>query len=267
MLKLISIITLTFMLVIVSQIQAIQVTDSDIALIFMFDEEAKQEVKDISENEHIGEIIGNVKWVEDGKFGGAFSFEGDPSWISVADHPTIQFPQGQDFTIAVYIKTEMSSGDPPMIVAKNYQPSEMRPWYALYYANQAKSLDGHVSIFLRDTAGNSHQIASNNTIADGEWHHVAGTRQGDTLRLYVDGVVEAEKDDADFDVGTNTAPLHINGHLDRWLIGLFDEIVIVRRALNESEIQALMNQGIEDVFLSINPKDKLSTIWSEIKDK
>jgi hypothetical protein len=244
---------------------AIQVTDPDIAAVWLFDEDEKDRVTDLSASKHVGQIHDNVVWGEDGKFGGALSFEGNTSWIEVPDHPSLQFENGQDFTVAAYVKTEMSSGSPPMIVAKNYQPAEVRPWYALYYANQSKDLDGHVSFFLRDQAGNNFHIASASTINDNDWHHVAGTRKGDTIKLYVDGVAEAEMGGADFDVGTNAAPLHINGHLDRWLVGVFDEIILVRRALNDSEIEALARDGISDMFLSVSPKDKLSATWASIK--
>ncbi|MFQ6043195.1 MAG: LamG domain-containing protein [Candidatus Poribacteria bacterium] len=256
---------LTIMLATITLVSAVKVTDPDVAAIWLFDEDQKGEARDFSENKHVGKIHGNVEWVKDGKFGGALSFEGNVSWIEVPDHPSLQFPKGQDFTIAVYIKTEMGAGSPPMIVAKNYQPAETRPWYALYYANQAKALDGHVSFFLRDNAGNSHHIASSSLINDNEWHHVAGTRKGGTMKLYVDGVAEAEKGGADFDVGTNPAPLHINGHLNRWLVCVLDEIVLVRRALTDSEMEALVKNGIEAMFMSVNRLDKLTTTWGKIK--
>lgn len=258
-------ITLVTILAMASLAYAIQVADPDVAAVWLFDEDEGEEATDLSENKHVGQIHGNVAWIEDGKFGGALSFEGNTSWIEVPDHPSLQFKKGQDFTVAAYVKTEMSAGSPPMIVAKNYQPAEVRPWYALYYANQAKSLDGHVSLFLRDEAGTSVHIASDSAISDNEWHHVAGTRKGDTIKLYVDGVAEAEMGGADFDVGTSEAPLHINGHLDRWLVGVFDEIVLVRRALTDPEVEALAENGIADVFLSVSRKDRLATTWARIK--
>lgn len=264
--KLISVsMVLVMALAVASLACAVDVADPDVAAVWLFDEDEDGEVTDLSENRHVGVIQGNVQWVEDGKFGGALSFEGATSWIEVPDHPSLQFAEGQDFTVAAYVKTNMSSGDPPMIVAKNYQPQETRPWYALYYANQGKSLDGHVSFFLRDSGGTSFHIASNSMINDEDWHHVAGTRKGDTIKLYVDGADEAEMGGAGFDVGTNAAPLHINGHLNRWLVGVFDDIIIVRRALTSSEVESLAKNGIAEMFLSVSQRDKLTTKWGDIK--
>ena len=212
--------------------EAIQVTDPDVAAIWLFDEPAKEEAKDISKYGHVGKIHGNVEWTEEGKFGGAMLFKGNVSWIEVPDHPSLQFPKGQDFTIAAY---------------------------------QAKQLDGHVSFFLRNAAGQSFHIASKSTINDGEWHHIAGVREGGTIRLYVDGEEEASMDGADCDVGTNPAPLHINGHLDRWLVGAFDEIILIRRALTKDEIRSLVDGGIASIFLDVSKKGKLAVTWGQVK--
>ena len=255
---------LTVMLAMVTLTNAVKVTDPDVAALWLFDEDQKEAI-DLSDNKNVGIIHDNIEWVKEGKFGGALSFDGAGSWIEVPDHKSLQFPKGQDFTVAAYIKTEVGAGSPPMIVAKNYQPAQTLPWYALYYANQGKALDGHVSLFLRDDAGTSHHIASSSLINDNEWRHVAGTRKGDTIKLYVDGVAEAEKGSADFDVGTNPAPLHINGHLDRWLVCVLDEIILVRRALTDSEMEALAKNGIEDMFMSVDLLDKLTTTWGKIK--
>jgi hypothetical protein len=243
---------------------AIGIGDKTIAGAWMFDKDDKGVAVDASANAHKGEVKGNVKWTKDGKFGGALVFEGNESWVSVPDHPSLQFPKGQDFTVAAWIKTTMSAGSPPMIVAKNYQPAETRPWYALYYANQAKALDGTASLFLRDAAGVSHHIAGGPLINDDKWHHLAGTREKATIRFYVDGKQEAEKGDADFDVGTSNAPLHFMSHLNRWLVGSLDEALIVRRALSDSEIRALTGSGIE-TFLAVEPAGKVSVRWGALK--
>lgn len=244
---------------------AVTAADPDIAAAWLFDEDEGDMVTDLSENGNTGEVIGNVTWIEDGKFGGALSFEGNISWISVPDHPSLQFKQGQDFTLALYIKTEVGAGNPPMLLAKNYQPAQVLPWYALYYANQAKALDGHVSIFLRDDGGASFNIAGETLINDNEWHHVVGLREGDTMKLYVDGVEEANMGGVDFDVGTNEAPLHINGHLDRWLIAVFDEVIMFKRALTDAEITKLVNNGIDETFMSVSSRGKLASLWGKVK--
>jgi len=240
------------------------VSDKTIAGLWRFDKDDKAVATDESPYKNDGEIIGNVKWTSAGKFGGALEFAGNTSWVSVKDHESLQFKKGQDFTLAAWLKTEMTAGDPPMIVAKNYQPTETRPWYALYYANAAKTLDGSASFFLRDSAGVSHHIAGGPKIADGKWHHLAGVREKGSIRLYVDGVRVAEKGDADFDVGTNPAPLHMMSHLNRWLVGSLDDVIVLRRALSDAEVKSLMESGTVG-YLSVAATEKLPIQWSALK--
>lgn len=240
-------------------------SDKTVAGLWRFDQDDKGIAKDESSYGNDGEIIGNVKWTRAGKFGGALEFGGNTSWVSVQDHESLQFKKGQDFTVAVWIKTEMATGDPPMVVAKNYQPVQTLPWYALYYANSAKTLDGSMSFFLRDNAGVSHHISGGPKIADGKWHHVAGVREKGTIRLYVDGERVAEKGEADFDVGTNSAPLHMMSHLNRWLIGTLDEVILLRRALSDDEIKNLMQVGTEG-YLAVSATGKLPTQWGALKN-
>ena len=232
---------------------------------WLFDDEGAP-AEDSSAVGNDGEVIGNVSWVDDGKIGGALLFEGDESWVSVADDPSLHFTAGTDFTAAVWLRTEMAGGDPPMILAKNYQPAGVNPWWALYYANQGKALDGSVSFFLRDAGGASYHIAGGPLVNDGSWHHITGTREGGTLRFYVDGVEEASMEDADFDVGTAPVPLHMMSHTNRWLIGSLDEVLLMRRALTADEIGGLMESGIE-LFLRVEARGKLTTEWGALKER
>ncbi|MEO2005844.1 MAG: LamG domain-containing protein [Candidatus Poribacteria bacterium] len=243
---------------------AAAISDDDLVGAWLFDNDGDPAV-DSSDMGNDGEIIGNVSWADDGQFGGALVFEGDESWVSVEDDPSLHFTEGTDFTVAAWLRTEMAAGDPPMIVAKNYQPAGVNPWWALYYANQGKSLDGSASFFMRDAGGASHHIAGGPLVNDGAWHHLTGTRLGDTITFYVDGVEVATKDDAGFDVGTAPVPLHMMSHLSRWLIGSLDEVMILRRAFTADEIGELMEGGIE-LALAVKPKGKLATQWGTIKE-
>ena len=49
-----------------------------------------------------------------------------------------------------------------------------------------------------------------------------------------------------------------------WTTGAIDEVVLFSRALDEGEINELMNKGITDA-LDVKPGGKLVTTWSQIK--
>jgi hypothetical protein len=84
-------------------------------------------------------------------------------------------------------------------------------------------------------------------IDDGQWHHVAGTYDGDELRLYVDGAV---------DVSAATSVL-VNGndyavflgenaeHPGREWNGLIDDVRLYSYALSQEEIRTLYDAGAQ----------------------
>lgn len=96
-------------------------------------------------------------------------------------------------------------------------------------------LDAQSRLFLRVDDG---VLVSNTVVADGTWHHVAGTYDGNTLRLYVDGVLDASVAvgakaidvAADLFLGRNFAGT------DFGLAGTLDEVMIYGRALSATEV-------------------------------
>ena len=75
-------------------------------------------------------------------------------------------------------------------------------------------------------------------LTQGEWHHVAGTYNGNTVALYVDGarVASAARSGA-VAVRTTALTLGNRKELDRAFDGGLDEVRIWRRALTQAELQ------------------------------
>ena len=72
------------------------------------------------------------------------------------------------------------------------------------------------------------------------WQHVVATKQGDQLRLYVDGVLSASQvDDQPTPRGLHLVIGQLYTEtLERFFIGQLDEIAVYDRALPESEVKA-----------------------------
>jgi hypothetical protein len=108
-------------------------------------------------------------------------------------------------------------------------------------------------IELRDNAGTNTVLKGTTVIADGDWHHVIGVRDGvaNQNRLYVDGVLEGTLNQAfaaDFSA-PGSLPVAI-GYLTPWegenqlhLIGDIDEVAIFNRAVTGAEAAAFYNNG------------------------
>lgn len=95
------------------------------------------------------------------------------------------------------------------------------------------------------------------------WHHVVGSYDGETAKIYVDGeVIGEQKMDFNF-FGSNNAPIWIGCARNKYAFvnGTIDESALWQRALSEAEIK----QAMSGDFLAVSPSDKVSTTWAHIK--
>jgi hypothetical protein len=140
------------------------------------------------------------------------------------------------------INTEANPNKEATLVAKYDIDAGTTPTYTLY--TEATS----IYFRIRDSDGD----AANAIVARGdylnEWHHYVGVRDGNTARLYIDGV--QVDSDTNNDVGStdNNHPITI-GKLfreDYSLDGSIDEVMIFNRSLSADEIKSLYVTGSTD---------------------
>jgi len=105
----------------------------------------------------------------------------------------------------------------------------------------------------------------------GEWYHIAGTYDGEVMKLYINGVEEKElltDGGAAFngewtgDIMTPGDQLQLKYGSETYIGGM-DEIVIYNRALSADEINQLV-EGWE-LAISVASQGKLSSTWGAIK--
>ena len=110
-----------------------------------------------------------------------------------------------------------------------------------------RSFDGKPEFAIVANDNSTNQLFGSN-LADGTWHHIAGTFDASTrvMRLYVDGVLAAEKTTT-VGLSVNSVPLRIGISSNTAALepfnGFIDEVEIYNRALSQSEIQAIFAGG------------------------
>ena len=230
-----------------------KIDQSAIVGMWLFNEDKGDVAKDSSGNGHDGEIKGDVKWVE-GQFDNALEFPGtDGNYVTVPHEDSLTLTT---FTIAAWVKQQApAAGVWPTVVSKNGET------YNYYF--QASDTGLFTTGFT--VGGAWCEVSGTTNLFDEKWHHLAGTYDKKSLRVYVDGTLEGEashKETPD----ENSEPMGIGGFSDgtTCVVGIVDEVVIVNSALTEDDIRSIMTKGLKSVS-AVSPSSKLATAWGRIK--
>ena len=197
---------------------------------WLFDEETDV-IKDVSGNGNNGIIKGKPKW-DESKFGKAIALDGVDDYVDCGNDNSLDIID--EITILAWVKRSHFNTD-NVIVGKN-NGNLITAGYGLFSYTQGFEFTFYSEGIWRRTT--PRVPASPN-----QWHHIAGTYDGDNLYLYIDGEQKASLGY----VGTITPavghPLNIaywRSAIPQRFDGLIDEVSIWNRALAIEEIQVLM---------------------------
>ena len=204
-------------------------SQSGLLAAYSFNEGSGTQVGDASGNGHVGAIAGAV-WSPQGKFGGALSFDGVNDWVTVASTPLLNLTTGM--TLEAWVFPTATTGTRDILIKEGSNVDI----YNLYARNGQGLPEANVFV------GGSNRTAPGTALAPNVWTHLAGTFDGNTLRLFINGA-QAASAAASGAVSTSTGALRIGGNSlwGEYFQGRLDEIRVYNRALTQSEIQADMN--------------------------
>ncbi len=189
-----------------------------------------------------GTQVGGVGF-DPGKFGSAFSF--DDNYVSVPNAPSLE---PTTVSVEAWVNSWFTQPSKVYVLAKGGN-GDLRSSYALYTGANSGLV---FSVYDGDFT-NVESPEAGAGIWDGNWHHIVGTYDGASVRLYVDGteigggtptniaIAYGLQDTEDPSLGTDdlfigTHPL-IDGGAN--FVGGVDELSIYSRALSSAEIQSL----------------------------
>ncbi len=207
---------------------------------------------DSSGNGHDGTLLLDPQWVA-GKYGAALEFAGiSGQRVEMEGYDGILGTQNR--TVMAWIKTT-GYGD----WISWGQNTNTQKWIGRINDNAG---NGTVGALRTECSGG--YIISTTVLTDGEWHHVAavlestGSPTTEDIKMYVDGVQE---------VISNVSPVGIDtvggrnvwigdGHHDRPLPSLIDDVRLYNHAMTQAELQAAMEGGIKYPYaLAPDPAD------------
>lgn len=222
----------------------------DILGMWTFDEGDGEEVRDISGNEHDGEIVGKITWVE-GKSGKAIEFAGGHIRVEHTEDMNLE-----TFSLTAWINVPKIVDPYQFVVGKEAWPNRN---YSMWIRPG--------TIVVGFTNGGDVQ-APGASVVGGVWHHVAGTYDGEILRSYVDGI-QSGQNPLGATPKTCNAPLMIGAQppgADAGRIeGIIDEVGVFRVALTDKDINRIMEDGLKLLAFAVEPGGKLCTTWAMLR--
>jgi glucose/arabinose dehydrogenase len=203
---------------------------------FGFDEGVGTTVSDASGLGNTGTISG-ATWTTAGRFGGALSFDGVDDWVTVADSASLDLTTG--VTLEAWVRPTTVNNWRTVI----HKETGGGLAYLLYAAND---VDLPV-MYVTTNTGNDIPAPGSSQLPVNTWTHLAGTYDGSTIRLYVNGALVGSRA-ATGDIVTSASPLRIGGNSvwGEFFQGQLDELRVYNRALSAAEITQDMNTPVNN---------------------
>jgi hypothetical protein len=186
-----------------------------------------------SARDNDGNLINGPVWSSSG-INGSLEFDGNEGYVQVSSDSSLNVHR---VTMCAWVKVnETGPGTNNFII--NRKMTEPGTYGLLVRASDNRL---RAQVRLDGSEGTGRIITSNNPVSS-DWIYVCGVYDGDKLKMYVDGVLQDEINDANGNIDTdNPRILTIGAHPDHasYFNGLIDEVRIYDRALSAEEIDEL----------------------------
>jgi hypothetical protein len=195
---------------------------------YAFSETTGATARDASGNGNNGTVSG-ATWTASGKYGRGLSFDGVNDRVNVANAPSLN-PTGA-ITLMAWVYPTITTGVRDIVIKEGNGVDI----YNLYQRN------GNGRAEMNVLVGGVNRTAEGASLARNTWTHLAGTYDGATVRLFVNGTQVASTA-ASGPLSTSTGALRIGGNSlwGEYFRGRLDEVRVYNRALTQAEIQAAM---------------------------
>jgi hypothetical protein len=176
-------------------------------------------------------------WVSGGRDGGALSVQGNGS-VEVASSASIESID-TEVTVAAWVFLEGTIDEFGTAISR-----QVGTTYEQYYHLSISSISAQDRPALYITTSQKVYLQGPAAVPRGTWVHIAGTYDGATARLYLDGVqVASAAQSGTFPADHN--PVLLSGNIDaasdraEAFPGRLDEVMLYHRALGADEIARL----------------------------
>lgn len=229
-----------------------------LASAWLFEENGGKVVKDIISG-HNGDIKGNLKWVDNGKFGGALEFPGKGDSYVRVDHDDVF--NSDPYTFVSWVKLNAASWQ--YVVWRN---GDDWPEPKLVRHLDIWIHDADHVVFMWHVKGVETRMPGKTIVADSQWHHIAKVYDGSKVQMFIDGKLEVEKESGG-KLDTSKSPIWIGARPGNVAAtGLIDEVGFFTKALSEAQVNGVMDNGLEG-YAAVEASGKATITWGLLKSK
>jgi hypothetical protein len=178
----------------------------------------------------------NTTWTT-GKVGGGVAMNGSDRYVDIADSSSLD---PSTITVSAWLNSTTNTTFASAVSKWNNTTPQNGEWIL-----------GHGSVagtyrFLVRIGGTNYDVESSTGFSTGAFHHVVGTYDGSTVRLYVDGVEVGTPATITSTMPASSTNMRIGNRVGNtnYYNGTVDEVKVFSKALLDKEVKAEYNAGV-----------------------
>ena len=198
-------------------------------------------------------------WVA-GQIDGGLDFDGSNDFVRVNDNALLDFGAG-DFSVSYWVLKQATSVN--TFFDNTYGVSKWssgasggtNEWALQIGQAPSNGIETDIPGFIVEVGTSIFRVDSSDPLTVGVWHHVVGVRDGDTLRIYIDGVFKGTLTNATIGGAINNVGRNLNIAQNEAASlfasdAIFDDVRIYDHALTDGGValQAAAGGEIGDLF-------------------
>ena len=240
---------------------AAKIDPSTVMGLWLFDEGKGKIATDASGNGLDGDLENSPKWVE-GKFGEALELDGAGAHVVIPDHanPT------DAITVTIWVKSNTDTWN------QHGWMVEKRNAYIIHPNQGTNNVSWPVcngGCWNKPGGWRDGEVGPKDIT---EWHMYTTTYDSDTGEwyIYIDGEEASAMDLTKNPIDPDNGPVYIGNDTccaGRFGDAVIDEVAIFDVALAPDDIKSLYENGLYFAVLAVEPADKMTTTWADVKVK